>query len=135
MRRFKETTMNHPIVMGRKTFESFTNGPLPKRLNIVISRNKDYQVPESVVLITDKADLKKYVQEDAEVMVIGGSGIFNLFKNDVDRLYLTRINHEFKGDTKMIDLDYKKSKLVEKKEGHTDKDNLYPYTFETWDKL
>ena len=135
MRRFKETTMNHPIVMGRKTFESFPNGPLPKRLNIVISRNKDYQVPESVVLITDKADLKKYVQEDAEVMVIGGSGIFNLFKNDVDRLYLTRINHEFKGDTKMIDLDYKKFKLVEKKEGHTDKDNLYPYTFETWDKL
>jgi dihydrofolate reductase len=135
MKRFKETTINHPIVMGRRTFESFPNGPLPKRLNIVISRNSDYKVPESVVLINDKADLKKYVKANDEVMVIGGSGIFKLFKDDVDRLYLTRINHEFKGDTKMIDLDYKKFKLVEKKEGHPDKDNLYPYTFETWDKL
>ena len=77
---FKDVTVNHPIVMGRKTFESFPNGPLPKRLNIVISKNPDYQVPDSVILINDKADLKKYIQPDDEVMVIGGSGIFKLFK-------------------------------------------------------
>lgn len=135
MKRFKDVTTNHPIVMGRKTFESFPNGPLPKRLNIVISKNVDYQVPESVVLINDKVDLKKYVQSDEEIMVIGGRGIFQLFKDDVDRLYLTRIEHEFDGDTKMIDLDYRKFKLIEKKEGHMDKQNIYPYTFETWQKI
>lgn len=132
---FKDVTINHPIVMGRKTFESFPNGPLPKRLNIVISKNPDYQVPDSVVLINDKADLKKYVQSDDEVMVIGGSGIFKLFQDDVDRLYLTKIDHEFKGDTKMCSIDYDKFKLVEKKEGQMDDKNIYPYTFETWDKI
>ena len=132
---FKDVTVNHPIVMGRKTFESFPNGPLPKRLNIVISKNPDYQVPDSVVLINDKADLKKYVQSDDEVMVIGGSGIFKLFQDDVDRLYLTKIDHEFTGDTKMCSIDYSKFKLVEKKEGHMDDKNIYPYTFETWDKI
>ncbi len=134
MKRFKDVTTGHPIVMGRKTFESFPNGPLPNRLNIVISRNADYKVPESVVLLTDKSELSEYVKSDDEVMVIGGSGIFNLFKNDVDRLYLTRIDHEFTGDTKMVPIDYTKFNLIEKKEGVMDDKNVYPYTFETFQK-
>lgn len=135
MKRFKDVTMNHPIVMGRKTFESFPNGPLPKRLNIVISRNSDYQVPESVVLITDKSQLKEFVQPDAEVMVIGGAGIFDLFKDDVDRLYVTKIDHEFSGDVRMTKLDYDQFKLIEKKEGIVDDKNIYPYTFETYQRI
>ncbi|KRK91815.1 dihydrofolate reductase [Companilactobacillus futsaii] len=135
MRQFKDVTMNHPIVMGRKTFESFPNGPLPKRLNIVISRNPDYQVPKGVVLISDKEQLKNFVKADDEVMVIGGAGIFKLFEKDVDRLYLTRIDHEFDGDTKMVDLDYSQFELVEKKEGIMDKNNIYPHTFETYQKV
>ena len=135
LKHFRDVTAHHTIVMGRKTFESFPNGPLPNRLNIVISRNKDYQVPDSVVLISDKEKLSEYVDNDAEVMVIGGAGIFDLFKDDVDRLYLTRIDHEFTGDVKMIDLDYDKFELTEKKEGIVDDENIYPYTFETYDKI
>lgn len=135
MKRFKDVTTGHPIVMGRKTFESFPNGPLPNRLNIVISRNPDYQVPESVVLLTDKKDLAKYVKPTDEVMVIGGSGIFNLFKDDVDQLYVTKIDHEFSGDVKMVTIDYSKFKLIEKKEGILDEKNIYPYTFETYQKI
>lgn len=135
MKRFKDVTTGHPIVMGRKTFESFPNGPLPKRLNIVISRNPNYQVPDSVVLITDKSELKNYVKSDDEVMVIGGAGIFDLFKDDVDRLYLTKIDHEFNGDVKMVKIDYKKFNLIEKKEGIVDDKNIYPYTFETYQKI
>jgi Dihydrofolate reductase len=135
MKRFKDVTTNHPIVMGRKTFESFPNGPLPKRLNIVISRNPNYQVPEGVVLISNREQLKDFVKPDDEVMVIGGAGIFRMFEDIVDRLYLTRINHEFVGDTKMVDLDYRQFKLIEKKEGIMDKENVYPYTFETYQKI
>jgi len=135
MKRFKDVTTGHPIVMGRKTYESFPNGPLPNRLNIVISRNTDYQVPDSVVLITDKSQLSQYVSDDAEVMVIGGEGIFKLFKNDVDRLYLTTIDHEFAGDTKMVELDYNKFNLTEKKEGIMDDKNIYPYTFKTYQRI
>lgn len=135
MKRFKDVTTGHPIVMGRKTFESFPNGPLPNRLNIVISRNPDYQVPDSVVLITDKSQLSQYVAADAEVMVIGGEGIFKLFKDDVDRLYLTTIDHKFVGDTKMVDLDYSQFNLTEKKEGIMDDKNIYPYTFKTYQRI
>ncbi|WP_334328744.1 dihydrofolate reductase [Companilactobacillus sp. HBUAS59699] len=135
LKHFRDVTAHHTIVMGRKTYESFPNGPLPHRLNIVISRNPNYQVPESVVLLSDKSQLSSFVSDDEEVMVIGGAGIFEMFKNDVDRLYLTRIDHEFDGDVKMIDLDYSKFKLTEKKEGVVDDNNIYPYTFETYDKI
>lgn len=134
MKRFKNVTTSHPIVMGRKTFESFPNGPLPNRLNIVLSRNKDYKLPDSVVLITDKKQLKEYVDPSDEVMVIGGSSIFKIFEDEVDRLYLTRIDHEFDGDTVMPNIDYEKFDLVEKKEGVMDDRNIYPYTFETYQK-
>lgn len=135
MKHFKNVTTGHPIVMGRKTYESFPSGPLPNRLNIVISHNPDYEVPESVVLITDKSQLKQYVKPDDEVMVIGGEGIFKLFADDVDRLYLTEIDHDFAGDTKMVALDYSKFKLIEKKEGVVDDKNIYPYTFKTYQKI
>ena len=135
MKRFKNVTMNHPIVMGRKTYESFPNGPLPNRLNIVISRNPNYQVPDGVVLLTDKRQLTDYVKDDTEVMVIGGEGIFKLFNDDVDRLYVTKIDHEFIGDTKMVPIDYQKFNLIEKKEGIVDDKNIYPYTFETYQKI
>lgn len=135
MKHFKNVTMGHPIVMGRRTYESFPNGPLPNRLNIVISRNPNYRVPNSVVLITDKNELSHYVQSDEEVMVIGGEGIFKLFQNDVDRLYLTRIDYDFTGDTKMVNIDYNQFNLIEKKEGIVDDKNVYPHTFETYQKI
>lgn len=135
MKRFKDVTTGHPIVMGRKTYESFPNGPLPNRLNIVISRNPDYPVPESVVLLTDKNQLSQYVKPTEEAMVIGGEGIFKMFVDDVDRLYLTEIDHDFAGDTKMVEIDYNKFKLTEKKEGTVDERNIYPYTFKTYDKI
>lgn len=135
MKHFKNVTTGHPIVMGRRTYESFPNGPLPNRLNIVISRNPNYQVPDSVVLITDKKELSQYVQSDEEVMVIGGEGIFKLFQNDVDRLYLTRIDYDFTGDTKMVNIDYNQFNLIEKKEGIVDDKNVYPHTFETYQKI
>lgn len=135
MKHFKNVTTGHPIVMGRKTFESFPNGPLPNRLNIVISRNPNYQVPDSVVLLTDKSQLSNFVKSNEEVMVIGGAGIFDLFADDVDRLYLTKIDHAFDGDTKMVKIDYDKFKLVEKKEGIMDDLNIYPHTFETYQRI
>lgn len=135
MKRFKDLTIGKSIVMGRRTYESFPNGPLPKRLNIVMSRNSKYQVKEPAVLINDISDLSKYVDMNSEIVVIGGSKIFEAFKDIVDRLYLTKINYEFKGDVKMIDLDYSKFKLIEKEDGIMDEKNIYPYTFETYQRI
>lgn len=135
MKRFKNLTVGKSIVMGRRTYESFPNGPLPKRLNIVMSRNSNYQVKEPAVLINDISDLSKYVDMNSEIVVIGGSKIFEAFKDIVDRLYLTKIDYEFKGDVKMIDLDYSKFKLIEKEDGIMDEKNIYPYTFETYQRI
>ncbi|KRK65506.1 dihydrofolate reductase [Companilactobacillus tucceti DSM 20183] len=135
MKRFKDLTIGKSIVMGRRTYESFPNGPLPKRLNIVMSRNSKYQVKEPAVLINDISDLSKYVDMNSEIVVIGGSKIFEAFKDIVDRLYLTKIDYEFKGDVKMIDLDYSKFKLIEKEGGIMDEKNIYPYTFETYQRI
>lgn len=135
MKRFKDLTIGKSIVMGRRTYESFPNGPLPKRLNIVMSRNSKYQVKEPAVLINDISDLSKYVDMNSEIVVIGGSKIFEAFKDIVDRLYLTKIDYEFKGDVKMIDLDYSKFKLIEKEDGIMDEKNIYPYTFETYQRI
>lgn len=135
MQRFKEVTTGHPIVMGRKTYESFPNGPLPKRTNIVITRDSNYQVPDSVIVINNKQQLFEQVNDDDEVMVIGGRTIFEMFKDEVEYLYLTKIDHDFAADTKMIDLDYSKFKLIEKKEGIQDDKNVYPFTFLTYQRL
>lgn len=134
MKRFKELTIGKTIVMGRRTYESFPNGPLPKRVNIVMSRNSDYQVEKPAILINSYDDLKKYIDMKSEIVVIGGSKVFEEFKDVVDRLYVTRIDHEFNGDVKMIDLNYDQFTLTEKKEGIMDDKNIYPYTFETYQR-
>lgn len=134
MKRFKELTTNNVIVMGRRTYESFPNGPLPHRKNIVISRDPNYQVQQPAILINHKEELTDHVTDSDKIMVIGGKGIFELFKDDVDTLYVTKIHHEFSGDTKMIPINYDDFKLTEKKEGITDDKNIYPYTFETYQR-
>jgi dihydrofolate reductase len=135
MKRFKELTTGNTIVMGRKTYESFPNGPLPNRKNIVISRDVNYSVKDPAILINDRHQLATVTDPSEKVMVIGGRTIFDLFKDDVDTLFVTKIHHTFAGDTKMIEIDYHNFNLSEKKEGIVDDKNIYPYTFETYQKI
>lgn len=95
---FKETTMGKAMVMGRKTYESIGR-PLPGRLNIVITRNPDYQAEGvEVVQSLDKAIeiAREYAEE---VMIIGGAEIFKLSMPLADRLYITEVHEEYDGDT------------------------------------
>jgi len=91
---FKNTTIGHPVVMGRKTFESLPK-VLPHRKNIVISRNKiinnEIEVYKSI-----KEFLEKYNNINEEVFVIGGASIYSQFLDLATKLYLTRINSEEK---------------------------------------
>lgn len=95
---FKETTMGKAMVMGRKTYESIGR-PLPGRLNIVITRNPDYQAEGvEVVQSLDKAIeiAREYAEE---VMIIGGAEIFKRSMPLADRLYITEVHEEYDGDT------------------------------------
>jgi len=107
MRFFREMTEGKVIVMGRKTLESFPNGlPLKKRINIVLTHDRSYQVKDAVI-VHDKEELleelKKYREDD--VFVVGGGSVDELLLPYCDTAYVTRIDMAYQADTFFPDLD------------------------------
>lgn len=102
---FKRQTLNKPVIMGRKTFESIGR-PLPKRPNIVITRQSDY-APEGVTVVRSLeealSEAKKHNSD--EIMVIGGGQIYDQSIKTANRLYITEVNMEVQGDAKFPDID------------------------------
>jgi len=104
LKRFKQITTGHPVIMGRKTFESildFLGKPLPDRTNIIVTRNGDYTVPEGCIVCTslDEAVSKANEIDNEESFVIGGGEIYKEALPKTDKIYLTLIDKEFDGDT------------------------------------
>lgn len=97
MQLFKRLTMGHPILMGRKTWESLCR-PLPGRQNIVLSRNADY-VAEGAVVITDLAQLEKLELQDPEIMVIGGAQLYAQMLPQMQRLHVSEVQGTHEVDT------------------------------------
>lgn len=93
MKFFKETTMGHPVIMGRKTFESLPKA-LPGRKNIVISANPEYKADGAEVVSSVEEAIKLAEAENTEAFVIGGGRIYTEFLPYADDLYLTEINAE-----------------------------------------
>lgn len=102
LKRFKEITLGHPIIMGRKTFESIGK-PLPGRTNIVITRQKGFQACGATVAHSLEEALQ-ICEGQEETFVIGGAEIYKEALPQAARIYLTRIDQDFEGDTR-LDLD------------------------------
>ncbi|MCE9643875.1 dihydrofolate reductase [Candidatus Parcubacteria bacterium] len=102
LKRFKELTLGHPVIMGRKTFESIlgTLGkPLPGRTNIVVTRDKDYSQEGVVVAHSlEEAIEKARAYDQEEIFIGGGTQIYQQALPFVDKLYLTEIDDEKEGD-------------------------------------
>lgn len=131
---FKNTTWGMPVIMGRKTFESFGK-PLSGRRNIVITRNKDWKAEgvEVAGSIDEAVELAK--QSDVkEVFIIGGGEIFKTYFPKADRIYLTRIHHSFDGDAFFPAIDEKEWQLVKEVNCPADEKNAYAHSFQTWEK-
>jgi len=92
MKRFKEVTMGHHIIMGRKTYESIGK-PLPGRTTVIITHNKDYQ-PEGTYVVQSIGEALAFVKErgENEAVIIGGGEIFAQTIDIADRLYLTKVH-------------------------------------------
>lgn len=107
MKFFRETTTGKVVVMGRKTLESFPGGnPLKKRVNIVLTSNKDYTVKDAIVVHTVEEvveELKKYNSED--VYCIGGESVYRQLLPYCDKAYVTKIDHAYQADTYFPNLD------------------------------
>lgn len=129
LKRFKEKTSNHPMVMGRRTFESLP-GILPGREHIVLTRsNLEINNPNVKVLHSRNA-LDEWIQSQNQlVMIVGGSTLFKMYRDQVDILYQTIVKQIFQTDTKMPQIDYSKFKVTE--DQYFDDDKL-PYEFITY---
>jgi dihydrofolate reductase len=97
LKRFKAITSGHPVVMGRRTFESLGR-PLPGRTNVVVSRNPHYRA-EGVLLADSPGEAVGMFPADEEVFIIGGAELYRQTLPFADRLYLTEVCHDYKGDT------------------------------------
>ena len=96
LKRFKNLTTNHSVIMGRKTFESLPN-PLPDRDNIVITRDTNYSKP-NIQVCSSIEDASNLTKTDTQPFIIGGGEIYSQTINIVDKIELTRVHEEFDGD-------------------------------------
>jgi dihydrofolate reductase len=97
LRRYKRLTMGKPMVMGRRTFESF-GGPLPGRRHIVLTRDMGWSA-EGAEVVHDKAAALALAGAVPEIAIVGGTAIFEMFLPDADRIELTEVDLDADGDT------------------------------------
>jgi len=106
MKRFKALTMGKPIVMGRKTWESFPKRPLPGRTNIVITRDKGYRAEGAAVVHSlDEALARAEAESPAEIAIVGGAEIYRAALPRAGRIELTEVHMDAKGDARLAPFD------------------------------
>lgn len=105
LKRFRALTLGHPVIMGRKTFESIGR-PLPGRRNIVVTRNADFAAAGCETAASLEAALAACADAEGEVFVIGGAQIYAAALPLAQRLYLTEIRRPFAGDARLPDIDW-----------------------------
>ena len=130
LKHFKELTLGHPIIMGRKTWSSLGR-PLPGRRNIVISRDPDFKASGGIVVASLAAALAACA-DAAEAFVIGGAEIYALALPVAHRLQLTEIDRDFPGDTHFPGFDPAAWRETERK-SHRAADGL-DYAFVTYQR-
>ena len=157
LKHFRKLTEGHPVIMGRKTYESIlrlrsghsVGRPLPKRRNIVISRKKGLKLPGCEVASSLEEALRvvqTHLPREApggakwgtptplEVFIIGGGEIYKEAMPLADRIYLTRVHAVFEGDTFFPKIEESEWTEVSREEHEADRENLQGYTFVTYER-
>ncbi len=132
MRHFVRMTSGKPVIMGRKQFESMGK-PLPKRTNIVLSRDPDFD-PAGVIVARDFDGALVAAGDAPEVMVIGGAEIYRLALPRADRLYFTLIDAEIDGDVLFPEFDETEFTEVWREHHSADERHAYAYTIRVLDR-
>lgn len=129
LKNFKKITMGHTIIMGRKTFESLPK-VLPGRKHIVLTRDKSFIANDEMVEVFNSvAELHNSLNPQIEYFVIGGGEIYKALMPYSEKLYLTKVNKVFEGDTYFPEIDNSQWKEVSKIEGVIDEKNEIPHSF------
>jgi len=131
---FKRTTLGHHIIMGRKSYESIGR-PLPKRTNVIITRDPFYTVSNCVVVHSVEEALKFALDNnEEEAFIIGGGEIYRLALPFVDRLYLTEVDLEVEGTIYFPTLDIDEWNLVSSEAHTADEKNPHDYIFKVLER-
>lgn len=134
LKRFKKLTIGHPIIMGRKTYDSLGR-PLPKRRNLVITRNTALQV-EGVEVYHSLEDALAACEQEEKAFVIGGAGLFaeSIAKDLVQTIFFTRVHAEIDGDVSVPFPSEDNWEIAEVTSNQADEKNEYAYTYITLER-
>ena len=129
LKRFKELTINHNIIMGRKTFESIGR-ILPNRKHIIFSQNPDFKIDnENIEIVHSMLQIQQYIEDENENFVIGGAMIYNLLMPYVTKMYVTEIDKDFEGDTVFPRINTEVWQEVSREDGPKDEENDFKYEY------
>ena len=135
LKRFRELTSENIIVMGRKTYDSIGR-PLPKRENLVLSKNKKLKIENAKVFNTPQEILDFYHkrEEEKDLFIIGGNYIYELFIEYCDYLLITFVDKEYKGDAYFPKIDWTEWELTNEEKKSDEQENL-TYYFRDYKKI
>ncbi len=135
LKRFKQLTTGHTIIMGRKTFESLGR-VLPNRKHIVLCKSNRLEIQdENVEVISDIKLLDKYIQSEEENFVIGGASIYELLMPYVNKMYITKIYQDFEGDVYFPKVNEEEWRITLKENGLKDEKNPYDYEYINYERI
>lgn len=134
LKHFKDLTSGHPIIMGRKTYESIGKA-LPNRTNIVISRKKNW-FEEGILIVGSIKEAVKFAKKiDENIFIIGGGNIYEQTMEIADKLEVTLVKAELIADTFFPKIDPKIWKLTDGVFHEKDDENQYDFSFQTYEKI
>lgn len=134
LKHFKSITENHPVVMGRKTYESIGK-PLPNRTNIVVSRKENWFAEGVLIVSTLKEALKFAKKINEDFFIIGGGDIYKQTIDTADRLEITQVMGDFEADTFFPKIDPQIWQKTDESCHQKDDKNNYDYCFQTYQKI
>lgn len=129
---FKNTTSGYTVIMGRKTFDSIGK-PLPKRRNIVITRQKNLNI-NGVEIFNTLADALEACADEEEVFVVGGGEIYNQALPLAHKLYQTKVHHTFNADTFFPEINPSEWNMISREDHVKDEQHPYSFSFLIWSK-
>ena len=133
LKRFKALTMGKPMVMGRLTWESIGRA-LPGRQNIVITRQPEFEA-EGCDVVDSPAAALAAAGDVAEVMIIGGGQVYDLFLSEAERLHVTRVHTEIDGDVFFPPIDENEWELISSESHAASETNEFAFDFLTYERL
>lgn len=134
LKHFKNLTSGHPIIMGRKTYESLGK-PLPNRTNIVITRDSNWTTDGIVKENSLEKAIDSALKIDEDIYIIGGGNIYKQAMEFTDILYITEVHHEFDGDTYFPEIDTDDWEEIERENFKKDEKHPFAYSFVTYKKV